>query len=136
MVYILLLCSKSRFDSPQTQAVKTIDISSLPLANWIQTRRPNHQTTAVGTTFFIFCEIEQNKKLSVKTESILHKWGEISELNRWPPGPQPGAITNLANPTIFSAGKRFGVPNDTMACLEGLEPPTYCLEGSCSIQLS
>ena len=23
-----------------------------------------------------------------------------------------------------------------MACLEGLEPPTYCLEGSCSIQLS
>ena len=23
-----------------------------------------------------------------------------------------------------------------MACLEGFEPPTYCLEGSCSIQLS
>ena len=23
-----------------------------------------------------------------------------------------------------------------VACLEGLEPPTYCLEGSCSIQLS
>ena len=23
-----------------------------------------------------------------------------------------------------------------MACLEGLEPPTYCLEGSCSIRLS
>ena len=23
-----------------------------------------------------------------------------------------------------------------MACLEGLEPPTYCLEGSCSILLS
>ena len=23
-----------------------------------------------------------------------------------------------------------------VACLEGFEPPTYCLEGSCSIQLS
>ena len=23
-----------------------------------------------------------------------------------------------------------------LACLEGLEPPTYCLEGSCSILLS
>ena len=23
-----------------------------------------------------------------------------------------------------------------VACPEGLEPPTYCLEGSCSIQLS
>ena len=23
-----------------------------------------------------------------------------------------------------------------MACPEGLEPPTYCLEGNCSIQLS
>ena len=23
-----------------------------------------------------------------------------------------------------------------MACLEGFEPPTYCLEGSCSIRLS
>ena len=23
-----------------------------------------------------------------------------------------------------------------MACLEGLEPPTYCLEGRCSNQLS
>ena len=23
-----------------------------------------------------------------------------------------------------------------LACLEGLEPPTYCLEGSCSIQMS
>ncbi len=25
---------------------------------------------------------------------------------------------------------------EIVACLEGLEPPTYCLEGSCSIQLS
>ncbi len=24
----------------------------------------------------------------------------------------------------------------TVACPEGLEPPTYCLEGNCSIQLS
>lgn len=23
-----------------------------------------------------------------------------------------------------------------LACPEGLEPPTYCLEGNCSIQLS
>lgn len=27
-------------------------------------------------------------------------------------------------------------PMCTMACQEGLEPPTYCLEGNCSIQLS
>ena len=26
--------------------------------------------------------------------------------------------------------------NDLLACPEGLEPPTYCLEGNCSIQLS
>ena len=27
-------------------------------------------------------------------------WGEIWDSNPRPPGPQPGAITNLANPTI------------------------------------
>ena len=30
----------------------------------------------------------------------------------------------------------FGIPLKRVACLEGLEPPTYCLEGSCSIRLS
>ena len=38
------------------------------------------------------------------------------------------------------SGMRFVLAGVTgrqnMACLEGLEPPTYCLEGSCSIQLS
>ena len=28
------------------------------------------------------------------------------------------------------------IKNVRMAHFEGLEPPTYCLEGSCSIQLS
>ena len=31
---------------------------------------------------------------------------------------------------------RMGSDYQGMACLEGFEPPTYCLEGSCSIQLS
>ena len=30
----------------------------------------------------------------------------------------------------------FHMLNNKMARQEGLEPPTYCLEGSCSIQLS
>ena len=51
-------------------------------------------------------------------------WGGLSDSNRRPPGPQPGALTNWAKSTI------------QMARLGGFEPSTYCLEGSCSIQLS
>ena len=34
------------------------------------------------------------------------------------------------------ATSRNGTLRTLMACPEGLEPPTYCLEGNCSIQLS
>lgn len=39
-----------------------------------------------------------------------------------------------------STGATFGgkalSSSESMACPEGLEPPTYCLEGNCSIRLS
>ena len=56
---------------------------------------------------------------------FLFFWGEIWDSNPRPSGPQPDALTNCANPTILF-----------LACLGGFEPSTYCLEGSCSIQLS
>ena len=54
-------------------------------------------------------------------------WGEIWDSNPRPSGPQPDALTNCANPSVW---------NCAVACLGGFEPSTYCLEGSCSIQLS
>ncbi len=40
------------------------------------------------------------------------------------------------NPLGVRSRPCFGVVFEEMACPEGLEPPTCCLEGSCSIQLS
>ena len=78
---------------------------------------------------------------------IIKKWGGISDSNRWPPVPQTGALTNWTNPTIYVKAPRccygksseenvYSVISTRMVRWEGLEPPTLCLEGRCSIQLS
>ena len=41
---------------------------------------------------------KRKKPVSQKANGFL--WGEIWDSNPRPPGPQPGAITNLANPTV------------------------------------
>ncbi len=42
--------------------------------------------------------------------------------------------TNCA--TVTTELLLFGSPPTGLACREGIEPPTYSLEGCCSIQLS
>ena len=57
------------------------------------------------------------------TGLLLVKWGGIWGSNPRHPEPQSGALpTELIPPHL--------------ARQEGFEPPTYCLEGSCSILLS
>ena len=51
-------------------------------------------------------------------------WGGRWDSNPRSSEPQSDALTNYATPTIFLVRQK------------GLEPPAYCLEGSCSIQLS
>ncbi len=69
--------------------------------------------------------LAQKKQVPAVNDGLLLFWGEIWDSNPRPSGPQPDALTNCANPTRWK-----------MACLGGFEPSTYCLEGSCSIQLS
>ena len=53
------------------------------------------------------------------------KWGGIWGSNPRHPEPQSGALPTELIPPYF-----------VLARQEGFEPPTYCLEGSCSILLS
>ncbi len=70
-------------------------------------------------------------------------WGGIWGSNPRHPEPQSGALpTELIPPYCLSA-ERVDKPLHrnrrhplTLARQEGFEPPTYCLEGSCSILLS
>ena len=56
----------------------------------------------------------------------VHRMGERRDSNPRPPVPQTGALpTELHPPYLCQAVRQ-----------EGVEPPTHCLEGSCSIQLS
>ena len=56
-------------------------------------------------------------------------WGGIWGSNPRHPEPQSGALpTELIPPNLPSP--------KALARQEGLEPPAYCLEGSCSIRLS
>ena len=60
-------------------------------------------------------------------------WGGIWGSNPRHPEPQSGALpTELIPPYYIKADKR----RINLARQEGFEPPTYCLEGSCSILLS
>ena len=55
-----------------------------------------------------------------------HRMGERRGSNPRPPVPQTGALPTELRPPCFVPAVRQ----------EGVEPPTHCLEGSCSIQLS
>ena len=62
---------------------------------------------------------------------MLFMWGGIWGSNPRHPEPQSGALpTELIPPYAFQSLFL------TLARQEGLEPPAYCLEGSCSILLS
>ena len=108
-------------------------------------------------------------------------WGELRDLNPWPPEPQSGALANWAKPTIIGLALQKSIfpkfsntptkffasplrgnsaigprtllttrkltfarrsseartsPFGELVRLEGFEPPTFALEGRCSIQLS
>ena len=50
----------------------------------------------------------------------------------------PGTTIRCSNQLSYThhISRRSGFPASALARQEGFEPPTYCLEGSCSIQLS
>ena len=52
---------------------------------------------AVQAACFMYQTIKNKKPCKMHGFLI---WGEIWDSNPRPPGPQPGAITSLANPTI------------------------------------
>jgi hypothetical protein len=54
------------------------------------------------------------------------------------PAPGPRYPASAAEGSIETTGCLASPPklSKRVACPEGLEPPTCCLEGSCSIQLS
>jgi hypothetical protein len=58
----------------------------------------------------------------------LLSWSGRQDSNLRPPGPKPGALPACATPRTIC---RLNGVTPT-----GFEPVTYCLEGSCSIQLS
>ena len=64
------------------------------------------------------------------------KWGEWRDSNPRSSEPQSDALTNYATPTIFRPDLCGSWCIPALVRQEGLEPPTYCLEGSCSIQMS
>ena len=85
---------------------------------------------------------------------IITKW-RITDSNRWPPACKAGALASWANPPYYCTSSRsrtgtrvycetdFKSVMSTYSITEawcviriGFEPMTYCLEGSCSIQLS
>ena len=47
----------------------------------------------------------------------------------------PGTTIRCSNQLSYTQHE-FGIASALLVRQEGLEPPTYCLEGSCSIQLS
>ena len=95
------------------------------------------------------CEMESAPQLGTKHFDILrfqgsppyspthekkHPCGCLFRMG-WVMGVEPTtsrATTWRSNQLSYTHHMKF----DRMARLEGLEPPTYCLEGSCSIQLS
>ena len=64
------------------------------------------------TTALIYDSPERDKKIP-RTTVLGIFWGEIWDSNPRPPGPQPGAITNLANPTIKWRDLRDSNPRPT-----------------------
>ncbi len=72
-----------------------------------------------------------------RTHPTFLRWGGIWGSNPRHPEPQSGALpTELIPPndvcSIYNSVRRVCA----LARQEGFEPPTYCLEGSCSILLS
>ncbi len=66
-------------------------------------------------------------KKSLKNEAFL---SGRQDSNLRPSGPKPDALPACATPRFYDACRLNG------ATPTGFEPVTYCLEGSCSIQLS
>ena len=54
--------------------------------------------------FLKWCEKCEWKGKKISSDLVRgYFWGEIWDSNPRPPGPQPGAITSLANPTVWRA---------------------------------
>ncbi len=88
------------------------------------------EKNALGSSLEVSVEGLENKKATPKSGFLVSGW---QDSNLRPPGPKPGALTGLRY-TPYS--KLSPVLTITIVIRSGLEPETYCLEGSCSIQLS
>ena len=80
---------------------------------------------------------ELSTEISVTRKNLISKeknWGDRWDSNPRRPESQSGTLpTELRSPLNCCCSAH---PPTGLACREGIEPPTYSLEGCCSIQLS
>ena len=100
------------------------------MAGMARLERANTGVKVLCLTTWRHPKVEKTRRTGSYSRSP-DQWGGIRGSNPRHPEPQSGALpTELIPPYAFQSLFL------TLARQEGLEPPAYCLEGSCSIRLS